>query len=131
EIAEITAAMRAEKTYTFRDLLSSRFRPGIILGVGVAATNQLVGVNAVTYYTPTLLTGSGFGDSAAILSSVGLSVANVGFTLVGLLLVDRIGRRPLALGGTRLGVLSLVLVAAVYAFTDVVGTWADRELTRT
>lgn len=129
EIAEITAAMRAEKTYTFRDLLSSRFRPGIILGVGVAATNQLVGVNAVTYYTPTLLTGSGFGDSAAILSSVGLGVANVGFTLVGLLLVDRIGRRPLVLGGTGLVVLSLVVIGAVYAFTDLDGIWAGVLLT--
>lgn len=129
EVAEITAAMQAESRHTFRDLLSSRFRPGIILGVGVAATNQLVGVNAVTYYTPTLLTGSGFGDSAAILSSVGLGIANVGFTLVGLLLVDRIGRRPLVLGGTALVVLSLVVIGAVYAFTDLGGIWAGVLLT--
>lgn len=129
EIAEITAAMRAESKHTFRDLLSSRFRPGIVLGVGVAATNQLVGVNAVTYYTPTLLTGSGFGDSAAILSSVGLGIANVAFTLVGLLLVDRIGRRPLVLGGTGLVVVSLIVIGAVYAFTDLGGVWAGVLLT--
>ncbi len=124
EIAEITAAMRAENRYSFRDLLSSRFRPGIVLGVGVAATNQLVGVNAVTYYTPTLLTDSGFGASAAILSSVGLGIANVVFTFAGLLMVDRIGRRPLVLGGTGLVVLSLVVIGAVYAFTDLQGVWA-------
>ncbi|MBK0868998.1 sugar porter family MFS transporter [Saccharopolyspora sp. HNM0986] len=124
EIAEITAAMRAESRYSFRDLLGSRFRPGIVLGVGVAATNQLVGVNAVTYYTPTLLTDSGFGASAAILSSVGLGIANVVFTFAGLMLVDRIGRRPLVLGGTGLVVLSLVVIGAVYAFTDLQGGWA-------
>ncbi|GAA3735177.1 sugar porter family MFS transporter [Streptomyces tremellae] len=124
EVAEITAAMHAENRYSFRDLLGSRFRPGIVLGVGVAATNQLVGVNAVTYYTPTLLTGSGFGSSAAILSSVGLGIANVVFTLAGLMLVDRIGRRPLVLGGTGLVVLSLVVIGAVYAFTDLHGVWA-------
>lgn len=115
--------MHAETRSTVRDLLGSRFRPGIVLGVGVAATNQLVGVNAVTYYTPTLLTGSGFGESAAILSSVGLGVANVAFTLVGLVLVDRIERRPLVLGGTGL-VVALVVIGAVYAFTDLSGIWA-------
>ncbi|ALE72628.1 major facilitator transporter [Pseudonocardia sp. EC080610-09] len=124
EVRGITEAMHAETRSTVRDLLGSRFRPGIVLGVGVAATNQLVGVNAVTYYTPTLLTGSGFGESAAILSSVGLGVANVAFTLVGLVLVDRIGRRPLVLGGTGLVVVALVVIGAVYAFTDLSGIWA-------
>lgn len=129
EVRGITEAMHAETRFTVRDLLGSRFRPGIVLGVGVAATNQLVGVNAVTYYTPTLLTGSGFGESAAILSSVGLGVANVAFTLVGLMLVDRIGRRPLVLGGTGLVVVSLVVIGAVYAFTDLSGIWAAVLLT--
>lgn len=121
EIADIVNSMAAERAFSYRDLLGKRFRPGIVLGVGVAAINQLVGVNAVTYYTPTLLTRAGFGDSAAILSSVGIGVANVTFTFLGYLLVDRVGRRPLLLTGTGITVAALVAIGTLYAATDLTG----------
>ncbi|MEU8877111.1 sugar porter family MFS transporter [Streptomyces javensis] len=121
EIADIVHSMAAERKFSYRDLLGKRFRPGIVLGIGVAATNQLVGVNAVTYYTPTLLSRAGFGDSAAILSSVGIGVANVTFTFLGYLLVDRVGRRPLLLIGTGITVAALILIGTLYAATDLTG----------
>ncbi|MBU6534007.1 sugar porter family MFS transporter [Streptomyces mayonensis] len=121
ELAEIAESMAEEQRFSYRDVLGKRFRPGIVLGVGVAAINQLVGVNAVTYYTPTLLTRAGFGDSAAILSSVGIGVANVSFTFLGYLLVDRVGRRPLLLTGTGVTVAALVAIGTLYAATDLTG----------
>ncbi|MBO3679675.1 sugar porter family MFS transporter [Streptomyces sp. NEAU-YJ-81] len=121
EVNAIVSSMAAERKFSYRDLLGQRFRPGIVLGIGVAAINQLVGVNAVTYYTPTLLTRAGFGGSAAILSSVGIGVANVTFTFLGYLLVDRVGRRPLLLTGTGITVAALVLIGTLYAATDLTG----------
>jgi sugar porter (SP) family MFS transporter len=124
EIAEIKAVSDEERQLTFRDLRSKQLRPAVMLGVMVAATNQLVGVNAVIYYTPTLLTRAGFGDSAAILSTVGIGLVNVMVTVLALSLVDRVGRRPLLLGGTAVVVLDLVLLGALYLLpsqTGVVG----------
>ncbi|MET8249238.1 sugar porter family MFS transporter [Streptomyces sp. NPDC005202] len=114
EIAEIQALAEAESHLTSRDLLTPTLRPAILLGVAVAATNQLVGVNAIIYYTPTLLTRSGFGASAAILSTVGIGLVNVIVTFTALALVDRLGRRPLLLGGTALVVLDLIFLGALY-----------------
>jgi len=126
EIAEIKAVAEAESRLSFRDLLTPQMRPAILLGVAVAATNQLVGVNAIIYYTPTLLIRSGFGDSAAILSTVGIGLVNVIVTIVALALVDRIGRRPLLLGGTALLVLDLIVLGALYllpSHTGLVGVF--------
>jgi MFS family permease len=89
-------------------------RPAILLGMALAATNHLVGVNAIIYYTPTLLTRTGFGTTAAILSTVGIGLVNMLVTIVALSLVDRVGRRPLVLGGTALIVLDLIFLGGLY-----------------
>ncbi|GAA1807670.1 sugar porter family MFS transporter [Planosporangium flavigriseum] len=114
EIAEIRRMTEVERRLTFRDLLTPQLRPAILLGVAIAATNQLVGVNAIIYYTPTLLTRSGFGPAAAILSTVGIGLVNMIVTIMALLLVDRIGRRPLLLIGTVVLVLDLIFLGALY-----------------
>ncbi|MCW2903834.1 MAG: bicyclomycin resistance protein TcaB [Streptosporangiaceae bacterium] len=114
EISEIKTLAEAESQLAFRDLLSPKLRPAILLGVAVAATNQLVGVNAIIYYTPTLLTRTGFGASAAILSTVGIGLVNMIVTFIALSLVDRLGRRPLLLGGTALVVLDLIFLGVLY-----------------
>lgn len=80
----------------------------------MAAINQLIGVNAVIYYAPTILAQTGFGDQAAILSSVGIGAVNVLVTVVALRLVDRLGRRPLILAGTAGCVLALLALGALY-----------------
>lgn len=114
EIREIEALTAQESEVGYRDLLRPAMRPAVLLGVAVAATNQLVGVNAVIYYAPTMLKQAGFGSSAALLSSVGIGLVNMVLTGIALLLVDRVGRRPLLLGGTSVVVLSLVLLGALY-----------------
>src|SRR3712207_3571065 len=81
---------------------------------GTALFNQLVGVNAVVYYAPTLLFDAGFGDAASILASWGIGTVNVILTIVALLLIDRIGRRPLLLIGTGGVTLSLIVLGAAY-----------------
>jgi sugar porter (SP) family MFS transporter len=114
EVDEIQSLAEAESRLSFRDLLRPQMRPAILLGVAVAATNQLVGVNAIIYYTPTLLTRSGFGDKAAILSTVGIGLVNMVVTVVALLMVDRVGRRPLLLIGTAVLVFDLIFLGALY-----------------
>lgn len=121
ELAEMSAAMREESKFSYRDLFRPRLRPAVMLGVAVAATNQLVGVNAVIYYAPTILEQAGLGDSAAILSSVGIGAVNMVFTAVALLLIDKVGRRPLLIGGTGVVIVVLFGLGALYLLPSLQG----------
>jgi MFS family permease len=99
-------------------------RPALRIGIGVPALNQLVGVNAVIYYTPTILKNAGFGDTAATVSTVFIGAINVIVTLIALGLIDRVGRRPLLIGGVVVVDLALVFLGALYllpAQTGLVG----------
>ncbi|MFC7343635.1 sugar porter family MFS transporter [Saccharopolyspora griseoalba] len=118
---EMRETMREESRFSYRDLLKPKLRPAVLLGFAVAATNQLVGVNAVIYYAPTILKQAGMGDSAAILSSVGIGAANMIFTMLALLLIDKVGRRPLLLGGTAVVVAVLFGLGALYLLPSVHG----------
>lgn len=117
----ILDAIEADRGISVRKLFTPTFRPALILGIVVAATNQLAGVNAVQYYSPTMLQRAGFGDSAAVLSSVGIGAANLVFAIVSVVLLDRIGRRKIFLTGIAGVVLSLVGLGLVYKFTDLSG----------
>ncbi|WP_238015688.1 sugar porter family MFS transporter [Dactylosporangium sp. AC04546] len=121
ELAEIRAISAAERDLSFRDVFTRKLRPAVLLGVAVAATNQLVGVNAVIYYTPTLLTRAGFGDSAALLSTVGIGLVNMLVTIAALLAIDRVGRRPLLLWGTAVVVACLAVLGGLYLLPSQTG----------
>ena len=114
EAREIRKTIEAESSSSYRDLFTRPIRPALRIGVGVPAFNQLVGVNAVIYYTPTILKQTGFGSSASILGSVGVGVVNVALTLLALYLIDRVGRRPLVLTGVGVLTVALAVLGALY-----------------
>jgi sugar porter (SP) family MFS transporter len=114
EVDEIHAAIEEESGSTYRQLFSKDLRPALRIGVGVPAINQLVGVNAVIYYAPTILKQTGFGSGASILSSVGIGTMNVLLTAVALLLIDRLGRRPLVITGTVVVTVALAALGVLY-----------------
>ena len=74
----------------------------------------MVGVNAVIYYAPSILSDAGFGDAGAILATTGVGLVNCLVTGAALLSIDRIGRRPLLLAGTSGVTLSLIVLGLAY-----------------
>lgn len=116
EIADIISTVRDEGRITYRELLGPRFRRWISVGVVAAGASQVVGVNAIIYYVPTILEDQGFGKSAAIGVSVAVGIVNVLFTIPALLWIDRLGRRPLFLGGTVVIILALIALGIVFLF---------------
>ena len=114
ELNEIAEQHREESRTTWADVRRPELRPALRIGIGIAAVNQLIGVNAVIYYTPTILKQTGFGAQAAILGSVGIGLVNVIVTFIALRLVDRAGRRPLILGGTAGCVVALLALGGLY-----------------
>jgi sugar porter (SP) family MFS transporter len=114
EHAEITRVIHTESKLTYRELLGPRHRRWITVGMAAAATSQAVGVNAVIYYAPTILKDAGFGSSSAILASVGIGSLNVLSTVIALKLIDRLGRRPLILGGAAVVIAALTMIGVLF-----------------
>ena len=83
-----------------KTLLSRRLIKPILLAFFIAFFNQFSGINAILYYAPRIFEMSGLGAQAALLQSVGIGVANLIFTFVGLWLIDRLGRRILLFIGS-------------------------------
>lgn len=75
-------------------------RRPIALAFFVAFFNQLSGINAVLYFAPRIFELTGLGASAALLQSIGIGLTNLVFTLLGLRLIDRLGRRTLLYAGS-------------------------------
>ena len=76
-----------------REFFSKRFKFPIMLAFLFAFFNQVSGINAIIYFAPRIFELTGLGADAALLSSVGVGVTNLIFTMLGLLLIDRFGRR--------------------------------------
>ena len=87
---------RPEQT-GWRALTRPRVRAAVVVGLGLAALQQFVGINTVLYYAPTIMEQTGLSASNSIVYSVIIGVVNLAMTLVSLRLVDRVGRRPLLL----------------------------------
>ncbi|MFZ1807900.1 MAG: sugar porter family MFS transporter [Cyclobacteriaceae bacterium] len=112
ELKDIQSSL-AVQSGGWRDLFTPIVRPALIVGVGLAILQQITGINTVIYYAPMIFEFTGAKSaSASILATIGVGVVNVAMTVVALLLVDRVGRRPLLLIGLTgmiigLGVLGL------------------------
>jgi sugar porter (SP) family MFS transporter len=107
---EIKAAAASEKV-TASHFWSWRLRFPIFLAFMIAFFNQLSGINAVLYFAPRIFEMTGLGEKAALLQSVGIGITNLVFTLVGLALIDRLGRRTLLFIGSFGYIISLGLTA--------------------
>ena len=88
----------------------------LLLAFLIAFFNQLSGINAFLYYAPRIFEEAGLGESTALLSSIGIGVTNMVFTLLGLSLIDKLGRKTLMYLGSAGYIVSLSLVSAAFFF---------------
>jgi sugar porter (SP) family MFS transporter len=123
EMKEIKDSLALEKESKWSDLLDPKIRPALIIGVGLAVFQQLTGINTVIYYAPTILLFAGLQSAAvSILATAGIGVINVLLTIVAILLIDRIGRRPLLLIGLVGMVISLGILGLSFALPGLSGS---------
>ena len=114
--------MQNEREQTGENIFMKKYRFPLILAFLIAFFNQLSGINAFLYYAPRIFESAGLGESTALLSSIGIGVVNLLFTLLGVFLIDRLGRRQLLLIGSIGYIISLSLVAAAF-FLQWGGMW--------
>lgn len=115
EIEDIKKAKDQEKSTKLRDLLKPDIRPLLWIGIGLAVFQQFVGINTVIYYAPTILAKTGLTNSASITQTIFVGVTNVVFTIVAVLLLDRVGRRRLLLIGTVGLTVSIIFLGVFFA----------------
>ncbi|MFI8461977.1 sugar porter family MFS transporter [Kitasatospora sp. NPDC085464] len=121
-IAEIQGLIASDHRPRFRDLLGGRFGllPIVWVGIGLSVFQQLVGINVIFYYSSILWQSVGIDQSNSLLISFIGSVINILGTVIAIVLVDRIGRKPLALIGS-VG-MAVALGAAGWAFSSATGS---------
>jgi SP family sugar:H+ symporter-like MFS transporter len=122
-IAEIEHAMKSEEKSSFKDLLGGSFffKPIVWIGIGLSVFQQFVGINVAFYYSATLWQSVGVDPTESFFYSFTTSIINIVGTVIAMIFVDRIGRKPLALIGSVGMVISLALEAWAFSFDLVDG----------
>lgn len=113
--AEINRMLADHQLTDIRDtIFSKKYSFPLLLAFLVAFFNQFSGINAFLYYAPRIFEAAGLEQSSALLSSIGIGVTNLIFTLVGLSLIDKLGRKQLMYIGSAGYIISLSLVATAF-----------------
>ena len=97
-------------------LFQKKYKKVLYLGFLIAFFNQLSGINFVLYYAPQILEQAGLGGSDSLFNSIAIGIVNLIFTLIGVRLIDRLGRRQLIIIGSVGYILSLVMVGVCFQY---------------
>ncbi len=97
-------------------LFSRKYRILLILAFLIAFFNQLSGINFILYYAPEILEKAGFATAESLFSSIAIGLVNLIFTLLGMFLIDRVGRKLLMYIGSVGYIISLSMVAYGFYF---------------
>jgi MFS transporter, SP family, sugar:H+ symporter len=103
KVHEIQETLRSGHKPRMSDLynpVAKKIRPILWVGIGLAAFQQLVGINVVFYYGEVLWRAAGFSESNALLQNVISGAVNIGSTFVAIALIDKLGRKPLLIFGS-------------------------------
>jgi SP family sugar:H+ symporter-like MFS transporter len=100
EIQETLKTGHKPRLSDLYDPVIKKIRPILWVGIGLAAFQQLVGINVVFYYGEVLWRAAGFSESNALLQNVISGAVNIGSTFVAIALVDKWGRKPLLIFGS-------------------------------
>ena len=117
ELSEIQASMEKEKDMekgSIKDLFVPAMKLVITIGVVIGILQQITGINSVFFYAPTIFAQSGIGTDASFVQAIFVGVINLVFTLAAIALIDRLGRKPLLVGGL-IGITACMMILA-YGF---------------
>ncbi|MGC1460869.1 MAG: sugar porter family MFS transporter, partial [Terracidiphilus sp.] len=99
ELVEIQAALQAEHAATNEPVFQWKYRFPLFLAITIGAFNQLAGINAILFYKSNIFAAAGFSQISGDLQAIAIGATNLVFTLVGMSMIDRFGRKSLLLVG--------------------------------
>ncbi|MEU8958246.1 sugar porter family MFS transporter [Streptomyces sp. NPDC048518] len=116
-VDEIERGLHREHKPSFKDLLGKvGFLPIVWIGIGLSVFQQLVGINVIFYYSNQLWQSIGKDPSSSFLYSFETSIVNIIGTVIAMIFVDRIGRKPLAIIGSAGMALALFTMAWAFSY---------------
>ncbi len=114
-LQDIVESIGEQKAEASEPLFQTRYRLPILLAVSIAMFNQLAGINAILYYLNDIFAHAGFGKLSSGLQAVAVGATNLLFTMIGMAVIDKAGRKILLLIGAVGTAICLVGVAAIFA----------------
>jgi SP family arabinose:H+ symporter-like MFS transporter len=121
DIGAVKASLHAERS-TERAALRELFRPAmrlvLVIGISVAILQQITGINSVFFYAPMIFEQSGIGTDASFMQAVLVGLVNLVFTVLAILFIDRLGRRPLLAAGLTGIAVCMLLISYGFASAD-------------
>lgn len=137
DIKAVTDALESsqnEEKTSVLDLFKPALRLVITIGLVVGILQQITGINSVFFYAPMIFEQSGIGTDASFIQAILVGVTNLVFTVLAMLLIDKLGRKPLlAFGAAGIGIFMFLLAygfnSATYTLTnDKINQLSDTEL---
>jgi MFS transporter, SP family, arabinose:H+ symporter len=99
ELEEIRSALAEEHTSAHEPVCRWKYRYPLFLAISIGAFNQLSGINAILYYLPSILSSAGFTQLSGDKQAIAIGFTNLIFTVVGMSVIDKLGRKTLLLTG--------------------------------
>jgi len=120
-VQQVQESLRGEHRPRLSDLIErgGRIAPVVWVGLGLAAFQQFVGINVIFYYGEVLWKAAGASEQAALRINLLTGFVNILATIPAILLIDRVGRKPLLLGGSIGMALTLGALAVIFSSADV------------
>lgn len=115
-LADIQLSMKGQTRVRLGAVWGKAVLPSVLVGIGLAIFQQLCGINVVFNYTPRIFESIGVSKDGQLLQTVFIGGVNLSFTLIAMLLVDKLGRKPLMLiGSGGLAILYIIVVRMLAA----------------
>ena len=115
EIANVKNLISQETETNWKMLLQPGFRMALFIGVALAMLGQLMGVNAVLYYGPTIFKESGLSSGDSLFYQVMVGLVNMLTTVLALIIIDKVGRKQLVYWGVSGMIASLILIGFYFS----------------
>ncbi len=125
-VREALDAEASAETAGFRELFQPALRLVLTIGLAVAILQQITGINSVFFYAPMIFEQSGIGTDASFLQAVLVGLVNLVFTVLAILTIDRLGRRPLLTFG--LAGIAVCMLVLSYGFGSATYTLDDEAV---
>ena len=115
DLKEIIESVERTVVGKFSELFKGRMRKVMFIGILLAVFQQVTGINVIMYYAPAIFKSTGLGNESALNQTMIMGLVNLSFTIVSILLVEKLGRRLLMLiGSVGMGVFLFAISAAYF-----------------
>lgn len=113
ELADIREALKQEHASAHERVFKWKYRYPLFLAISIGAFNQLAGINAILYYINDIFAAAGYSQLSGDQKAIAIGATNLLFTMVGMSVIDKLGRKTLLLIGavgtaTCLGVVAWI-----------------------